>query len=89
MTRQVLHPGMKPTPIGMSTFRWVLPIEGVAAAMSGKGPVDVVENPGSIFQWDDADRRLLAYPCSNNKIYNMMAYLPSSAVGVIDESSEF
>lgn len=56
--------------------------------MSGKGPVDVVENPGSILQWDDTDRRLLAYPCAENKIYNMLAFLPSSAVGVVDENSE-
>lgn len=40
-----------------------------------------------MLQWDDTDRRLLAYPCSNNKIYNMIAYAPSSAVGVIEESS--
>ncbi|KUI70824.1 3-hydroxybenzoate 6-hydroxylase 2 [Cytospora mali] len=55
--------------------------------MCSKGPVDVIENPGSILQWDDADRRLLAYPCADNKVYNIMAYVPNSAAGVIDESS--
>lgn len=55
--------------------------------MGDKGPVHVVQNPGCMLQWDDTDRRLLAYPCSNNKIYNMIAYAPSSAVGVIEESS--
>lgn len=66
-----------------------MPIEKVAAIMGDKGPVHVVQNPGCMLQWDDTDRRLLAYPCSNNTIYNMLAYVPSSAVGVIEEGSQF
>ena len=42
-----------------------------------------------MLQWDDTDRRLLAYPCSNNTTYNMLAYVPSSAVGVIEEGSQY
>lgn len=65
-----------------------MPIEKVAVIMGDKGPVHVMQNPGCMLQWDDTDRRLLAYPCSNNKIYNMLAYVPSSAVGVIEEGSQ-
>lgn len=65
-----------------------MPIEKVAAIMGDKGPVHVVQNPGCMLQWDATDRRLLAYPCSNNTIYNMLAYVPSSAVGLIEEGSQ-
>lgn len=89
ITRAEVSPGARPRPAGFSAFRWLMPIEKVAAIMGDKGPVHVVQNPGCMLQWDDTDRRLLAYPCSNNTIYNMLAYVPSSAVGVIEEDSQF
>lgn len=88
ITRAEVSPGAKPKSAGFSAFRWLMPIEKVAAIMGDKGPVHVVQNPGCMLQWDDTDRRLLAYPCSNNTIYNMLAYVPSSAVGVIEEGSQ-
>lgn len=87
ITRGAVSPGATPKPAGFSAFRWLIPIEKVAAALGDKGPVHVVHNPGCMLQWDDTDRRLLAYPCSNNTIYNMLAYVPSTAVGVIEEGS--
>ncbi|KAL2272271.1 hypothetical protein FJTKL_06984 [Diaporthe vaccinii] len=87
ITRAEVSPGAKPKTAGFSAFRWLMPIEKVAAIMADKGPVHVVQNPGCMLQWDDTDRRLLAYPCSNNTIYNMLAYVPSSAVGVIEEGT--
>lgn len=66
-----------------------MPIEKVAEAIGDRGPVDVIQNPGAMLQWDDTDRRLLAYPCADNTIYNMLGYVPSSAIGVIDEGSEY
>lgn len=87
ITRAEVYPGAKPESTGFSAFRWLMPIEKVAAILGDKGPVHVVQNPGCMLQWDDTDRRLLAYPCSNNTIYNMLAYVPSSAVGVIEEGS--
>jgi len=89
MTRGAVSPGATPKPAGFSAFRWLIPIEKVAAALGDKGPVHVVQNRGCMLQWDDTDRRLLAYPCSNNTIYNMLAYVPSSAVGVIEEGSQY
>lgn len=89
ITRAEVSPGAKPQPAGFSAFRWLMPIEKVAAIMGDSGPVHVVQNPGCMLQWDDTDRRLLAYPCSNNTIYNMLAYVPSSAVGVIEQGSKY
>lgn len=67
----------------------MMPTEKVAVILGDRGPVNVVQTPGCFLQWDDTDRRLLGYPCSNNTIYNMLAYLPSSAVGVIEEGSQY
>ncbi|KAJ0122115.1 3-hydroxybenzoate 6-hydroxylase 2 [Diaporthe amygdali] len=87
MTRKQVCLEAKPKSSGFSAFRWLTPIEKVAAALGDKGPVDVLQSPGAMLQWDDTSRRLLAYPCANNTIYNMLAYVPSSAVGVIEEGS--
>lgn len=37
-------------------------------------------DPGVFIEWASEDRRLVAYPCSDNKVFNLCAFLPSSEV---------
>lgn len=42
---------------------------------------DVVGDPGVFVEWAGNDRRLVAYPCSNNKIYNLCGFMPTAESG--------
>jgi salicylate hydroxylase len=37
-----------------------------------------IETPGAFVEWSAPDRRLVAYPCGDDKIMNMCAFAPSS-----------
>lgn len=37
-----------------------------------------VQQPGVFIDWSSEDRRLVAYPCSDNQVFNLCAFVPSS-----------
>ncbi|KAJ5929879.1 hypothetical protein N7454_006829 [Penicillium verhagenii] len=41
---------------------------------------DFVKHEGIFIEWASDICRLVAYPCSNNKVYNLCAFIPSSEV---------
>ncbi|OKL58155.1 hypothetical protein UA08_06511 [Talaromyces atroroseus] len=43
---------------------------------------DAIRNPGVFVEWASGDRRLVAYPCTNDTIYNLCAFVPSAEAGV-------
>jgi salicylate hydroxylase len=48
---------------------------------------EVVKQPGAMIEWAGDDRRLLGYPCANNSVFNLGAFLPASEImsGEADE----
>lgn len=48
-----------------------------------------VDDPGLFVEWSANDRRLVAYPCSENKVFNLCAFMPSAEAKVdTQEDSE-
>jgi salicylate hydroxylase len=46
-----------------------------------------IETPGAFVEWSAPDRRLVAYPCGDDKIMNMCAFAPSSEFRDPDNTS--
>ncbi|KAJ5757270.1 uncharacterized protein N7511_007452 [Penicillium nucicola] len=73
--RQSVAPGApSPYAVGKSCFRWLLPTESLRQY---ENTVDFVKDPGVFIEWAADDRRLVAYPCSDNKVFNLCAFMPS------------
>ncbi|KAJ5733984.1 hypothetical protein N7493_002770, partial [Penicillium malachiteum] len=68
-----------PYPVGKSCFRWLLPTEDLQKFDSTK---DFVKSEGIFIEWAANDRRLVAYPCSDSKVYNLCAFAPSHEVNI-------
>ncbi|KAJ5109584.1 hypothetical protein N7532_002229, partial [Penicillium argentinense] len=73
--RPVIAPGVSPYPVGMSCFRWLLSMDELKKDEATQA---YVTDPGLFLEWSAKDRRLVAYPCSNNTIFNLCAFIPSS-----------
>ncbi|KAE8406809.1 hypothetical protein BDV37DRAFT_45877 [Aspergillus pseudonomiae] len=71
-----------PYPAGKSTFRWLLQTEELKNHEATK---DVVGDPGVFVEWAGNDRRIVAYPCSNNKIFNLVGFMPTAESGTYGE----
>ncbi|KAF9894800.1 hypothetical protein FE257_004421 [Aspergillus nanangensis] len=73
-----------PTPytVGKSCFRWLLPTAKLKEAAATK---NIVQKPGVFIEWATTDRRLVAYPCSNNETFNLCAFIPTEEAGGIAE----
>ncbi|PYH92095.1 FAD/NAD(P)-binding domain-containing protein [Aspergillus ellipticus CBS 707.79] len=67
-----------PFPAGKSCFRWLLPTEDLRHLPATQ---DIVRDPGVFIEWAGGDRRLVAYPCSDNKMFNLCAFLPTAEAG--------
>ncbi|KAE8346429.1 hypothetical protein BDV24DRAFT_176388 [Aspergillus arachidicola] len=67
-----------PYPVGKSTFRWLLKTDDMKNDEATK---DVVGDPGVFVEWAGNDRRIVAYPCSNNKIFNLCGFMPTADSG--------
>lgn len=65
-------------PVEKSVFRWLLPKQSL---LGNPDTEPYVREPGDFIEWSAADRRLVAYPCSNDTILNLCAFLPSSEAG--------
>lgn len=46
---------------------------------------ETVRNPGTFIEWAASDRRLVAYPCSDNQIFNLCGFLPTAEAGYSGE----
>lgn len=57
-------------------MRWLVPKETLLA--DPRTDRVSIETPGAFVEWSAPDRRLVAYPCSDDKIMNMCAFAPSS-----------
>ncbi|KAJ5894521.1 hypothetical protein N7495_006212 [Penicillium taxi] len=64
-----------PYPVGKSCFRWLLPIDQLKEYESTQA---FVGRPGVFIEWAAEDRRLVAYPCGDSKIFNLCAFMPSN-----------
>ncbi|KAI9039426.1 FAD-dependent oxidoreductase [Aspergillus affinis] len=71
-----------PKPVGKSAFRWLLPTNQLRNAAS---TAEAVRNPGTFIEWAASDRRLVAYPCSDNQILNLAGFLPTTEAGELGE----
>ncbi|KAE8373193.1 hypothetical protein BDV26DRAFT_297173 [Aspergillus bertholletiae] len=67
-----------PFPVGKSTFRWLLQTEDIKNEEATR---DVVRDPGVFIEWAGGDRQVVAYPCSNNKIFNLCGFMPTAESG--------
>jgi hypothetical protein len=70
------HPS--PFPVGKSAFRWLLPTEDLKKHDTTK---DVLGDLGVFIEWAADDRRLVAYPCSDSKIFNLCGFMPTTESG--------
>lgn len=86
MLRQEIAPtATAPYPTGKACFRWLVPVARLREIESTK---DMVRDPGVFIEWAAEDRRLVAYPCSNNTVYNLCAFVPSAEAGVQADGGE-
>ncbi|KAJ6185249.1 hypothetical protein N7519_006550 [Penicillium mononematosum] len=82
--RQSIAPGSpSPYPVGKSCFRWLLPTDQLRQHTSTVG---FVRDTGVFIEWASDDRRLVAYPCSDGKILNLCAFVPSSEIQADNQS---
>lgn len=40
--------------------------------------MEFVRDPGVLIEWASEDRRIIAYPCSDGKLLNICAFMPSN-----------
>lgn len=43
---------------------------------------EYVKNAGIFIEWAHENRRLIAYPCSDSKVYNLCAFVPSREIEI-------
>jgi hypothetical protein len=51
--------------------------------------LDSKKDPGVFIEWAAEDRRVVAYPCANNTIFNLCAFMPSSEAAVPEKGGKF
>ncbi|KAL5357124.1 FAD/NAD(P)-binding domain-containing protein [Aspergillus floccosus] len=83
VVRETMAPGHPPPyPTGKSCFRWLLPTDSLKQADATR---EIVGSPGTFIEWAAGDRRVVVFPCSNNKILNLVGYVPNTEAGDISE----
>lgn len=71
-----------PTPADKSCFRWLLP----AGELRDLSITADIVRRGALMEWAAAGKaRLVMYPCSNNEVLNLVAFLPTAHVGKVGE----
>ncbi|KAL4867784.1 hypothetical protein BDV12DRAFT_209604 [Aspergillus spectabilis] len=74
-----------PTPADKSCFRWLLPAADIREFAT---TADIVKR-GALMEWAAAGiARLVMYPCSNNEVLNLVAFMPTELVGNLGEGWE-
>ncbi|KAJ5631911.1 uncharacterized protein N7484_012011 [Penicillium longicatenatum] len=66
-----------PYQVGKSCFRWLLPTKDLQKHDCTR---EFVQKEGIFIEWASDTCRLVAYPCSNSKVYNLCAFVPSREV---------
>jgi salicylate hydroxylase len=66
-----------PYQVGRSCFRWLLPTKDLQKHDCTR---EFVQKEGIFIEWASDTCRLVAYPCSNSKVYNLCAFVPSREV---------
>jgi salicylate hydroxylase len=86
MLRGHIVPGSAaPYPTGKACFRWLVPVQTLRQSENTK---ELVQRPGVFIEWSADDRRLVAYPCSDDTVYNLCGFGPTAEAGVQDGSGE-
>ena len=67
-------------------MRWLVPKDVLLA--DPRTERVSIETPGTFVEWTAPDRRLVAYPCSDDKIMNLCAFAPSVEFQDPDASNE-
>ncbi|KAH0340824.1 FAD/NAD(P)-binding domain-containing protein, partial [Aureobasidium melanogenum] len=75
-TRKRMVGEIQPYAVGKSCMRWLVSKETLLA--DPRTDRVSIETPGAFVEWSAPDRRLVAYPCGDDKIMNMCAFAPSS-----------
>ncbi|CAD0098780.1 unnamed protein product [Aureobasidium mustum] len=75
-TRKQIVGEIQPYAVGKSCMRWLVSKETLLA--DPRTDRASIETPGAFVEWSAPDRRLVAYPCGDDKIMNMCAFAPSS-----------
>ncbi|KAI4727533.1 FAD/NAD(P)-binding domain-containing protein [Aureobasidium sp. EXF-10728] len=75
-TRKQIVGEIQPYAVGKSCMRWLVSKETLLA--DPRTDRVSIETPGAFVEWSAPDRRLVAYPCGDDKIMNMCAFAPSS-----------
>ncbi|BCS25029.1 uncharacterized protein APUU_41473A [Aspergillus puulaauensis] len=74
-----------PTPADKSCFRWLLP----AGELRELSTTTDIARRGALMEWAAAGKaRLVMYPCSNNEVLNLVAFMPTAQVGKLGEGWE-
>lgn len=75
-----------PYAVGKSCMRWLVSKETLLS--DPRTDRIAIETPGTFVEWAAPDRRLVAYPCSDDKIMNMCAFAPSAEFNDSGSSAE-
>ncbi|KAL2827944.1 hypothetical protein BDW59DRAFT_53118 [Aspergillus cavernicola] len=81
---QIAPEASPPTPSDKSCFRWLLPASDLRQLAVTK---DVVQ-PGVFIEWAAPKSRLVVYPCSDNEILNLCAFIPTADAGELGQGWE-
>ncbi|KAL4747083.1 hypothetical protein BDW72DRAFT_206794 [Aspergillus terricola var. indicus] len=74
-----------PTPADKSCFRWLLSASDIRESETTKHVV----RRGALMEWAEGGKaRLVMYPCSNNEVLNLVAFMPTAKVGKLGEGYE-
>ncbi|KAL2810152.1 hypothetical protein BJX63DRAFT_328766 [Aspergillus granulosus] len=73
-----------PYPGEKSCFRWLLPANELRRLDTTQHAV----KPGVFIEWEALKTRLVMYPCSDNKVLNMCAFVPTAQAGEHGEGWE-
>ncbi|KAL4787019.1 hypothetical protein BJX76DRAFT_345859 [Aspergillus varians] len=74
-----------PTPADKSCFRWLFPAGDIRELAITSEAV----RRGALMEWAEAGKaRLVMYPCSNNEVLNLVAFMPTTKVGKLGEGWE-
>lgn len=86
MLRSHIAPGSAPPyPTEKACFRWLIPVQSLAQSEYTR---EFVQKPGVLIEWAADDRRLVAYPCSDDTVFNLGGFVPTAEAGVQDRSGE-
>ncbi|OJJ57935.1 hypothetical protein ASPSYDRAFT_152819 [Aspergillus sydowii CBS 593.65] len=81
--KQVAPSSSQPYPTDKACFRWLLPTSKVRALDVTK---DIIQ-PGRFIEWTSGKTRLVVYPCSNNEVLNMCAFIPTAQIDAAGDAS--